>query len=91
MRRSSTAATSRQTRCSAPVTVKVFQCLMAASLADYDYFLIRRSKSANVVWNEETLDKWLTDLRLSRPAPRCSSTWKIRKTGWIAYLKERAK
>ena len=31
----------------------------AASLPDYDYS--DALKSANIVWNEETLDKWLTD------------------------------
>jgi len=48
----------------------------AASLSDYDYS--DALKSANIVWNEETLDKWLTDPQAVAPAPRCSFTWTIR-------------
>jgi cytochrome c len=63
----------------------------AASLPDYDYS--DALKSANITWNEETLDKWLTDpqavapgakmfFRLDNPQDRADV---------IAYLKERAK
>jgi cytochrome c len=63
----------------------------AASLPDYDYS--DALKSANIVWNEETLDKWLTDpqafvpgvkmfFHLDNPQDRADV---------IAYLKERAK
>ena len=63
----------------------------AGSLPDYDYS--EALKSANIVWTEETLDKWLTDpqalapgakmfFHLSNPQDRADV---------IAYLKERAK
>jgi cytochrome c len=63
----------------------------AASLPDYDYS--EALKSANIMWNEETLDKWLTDpqavapggkmfVRLDNPQDRANV---------IAYFKERAK
>ena len=63
----------------------------AASLPDYDYS--DALKSANIVWNEEALDKWLTDpqavapgvkmfLHLDNPQDRADV---------IAYLRERAK
>ena len=63
----------------------------AASLPDYDYS--DALKSANIVWNEETLDKWLTDpqavapggkmfFHLDNPQDRADV---------IAYLKVRAK
>ena len=63
----------------------------AGSLPDYDYS--DALKSANIVWNEETLDKWLTDpqafvpgvkmfFHLDNPQDRADV---------IAYLKERAK
>jgi len=63
----------------------------AGSLSDYDYS--QALKSANIVWNEETLDKWLTDpqalvpgakmfFHLDNPQDRADV---------IAYLKERAK
>jgi len=63
----------------------------AGSLSDYDYS--QALKSANIVWTEETLDKWLTDpqavapgakmfFHLSNPQDRADV---------IAYLKERAK
>ena len=44
----------------------------AASLPDYDYS--DPLKSANIVWNEETLDKWLTDPQAVAPgATACGS------------------
>jgi cytochrome c len=63
----------------------------AGSLPDYDYS--QALKSANIVWNEETLDKWLTDpqalvpgakmfFHLDNPQDRADV---------IAYLRERAK
>ena len=63
----------------------------AGSLPDYDYS--DAIKSANIVWNEETLDKWLTDpqavvpgakmfFHLDNPQDRADV---------IAYLRERAK
>jgi cytochrome c len=63
----------------------------AASLPDYDYS--DALKSANIVWNEETLDQWLTNpqavvpgakmfFHLDNPQDRADV---------IAYLKERAK
>ena len=63
----------------------------AGSLPDYDYS--DALKSSNIVWNEETLDKWLTDPQAFVPAPRCSSisTNPQDRADVIAYLKERAK
>jgi cytochrome c len=63
----------------------------AGSLPDYDYS--DALKSASIVWDEETLDKWLTDpqafvpgakmfFHLDNPQDRADV---------IAYLKERAK
>ncbi|HLX97443.1 MAG TPA: cytochrome c family protein [Roseiarcus sp.] len=63
----------------------------AASLPDYEYS--GALKSANITWNEETLDRWLTDpqamvpgakmfFHLDNPQDRADV---------IAYLKERAK
>ena len=63
----------------------------AGSLPDYDYS--PALKSSNITWNEETLDKWLTDpqamvpgakmfFHLDNPRDRADV---------IAYLKERAK
>ena len=40
----------------------------AASLPDYDYS--DALKSANIVWNEETLDKWLTDPQAVAPGAK---------------------
>ncbi|HKN26830.1 MAG TPA: cytochrome c family protein [Roseiarcus sp.] len=63
----------------------------AGSLPDYNYS--EALKSSNIVWNEETLDKWLTDpqalvpgakmfFHLANPQDRADV---------IAFLKERAK
>ena len=63
----------------------------AASLPDYDYS--DALKSANIVWNEETLDKWLTDPQAV--APGAKMFFHLDKpqdrADVIAYLKERAK
>jgi cytochrome c len=56
----------------------------AASLPDYDYS--DALKSANIVWNEETLDKWLTDPQAVAPGAKMFFHADV-----IAYLKERAK
>ena len=50
----------------------------AGSLPDYDYS--DALKSANIVWNEETLDKWLTDPQAVAPGARCSFIWTIPRT-----------
>jgi cytochrome c len=63
----------------------------AGSLPDYNYS--EALKSSNIVWNEETLDKWLTDpqalvpdakmfFHLAKPQDRADV---------IEFLKERAK
>ena len=63
----------------------------AASLPDYAYS--EALKSANIVWNEETLDKWLTDPQAV--APGAKMFFHLEKAqdraDVIAYLKERAK
>ena len=68
----------------------VFGC-KAASLPDYDYS--DALKSANIVWNEETLDKWLTDPQAVAPAAKMFFYLDNPqdRADVIAYLKERAK
>ena len=63
----------------------------AASLPDYDYS--DALKSANIVWNEETLDKWLTDPQAVAPGAKMFFHLDNPKdrADVIAYLKERAK
>ncbi len=63
----------------------------AASLPDYDYS--DALKSANIVWNEETLDKWLTDPQAVAPGAKMFFHLDNAqdRADVIAYLKERAK
>jgi cytochrome c len=63
----------------------------AASLPDYDYS--EALKSANIVWNEETLDKWLTDPQAVAPGAKMFFHLDNPqdRADVIAYLKERAK
>jgi cytochrome c len=63
----------------------------AASLPDYDYS--DALKSANIVWNEETLDKWLTDPQAVAPGAKTSFHLENPqdRADVIAYLKERAR
>jgi cytochrome c len=63
----------------------------AASLPDYDYS--EALKSANIVWNEETLDKWLTDPQAVAPGAKMFFHLDNPqdRADMIAYLKERAK
>ena len=63
----------------------------AASLPDYDYSDALRS--ANIVWNEETLDKWLTDPQAVAPGAKMFFHLDNPqdRADVIAYLKERAK
>ena len=63
----------------------------AASLPDYDYS--DALKSANIVWNEETLDKWLTDPQAVAPGAKMFFHLDDPqdRADVIAYLKERAK
>jgi cytochrome c len=63
----------------------------AASLPDYDYS--DALKSANIVWNEETLDKWLTDPQALAPGAKMFFHLDNPqdRADVIAYLKERAK
>jgi cytochrome c len=63
----------------------------AASLPDYDYS--DALKSANIVWNEETLDKWLTDPQAVAPGAKMFFHLENPqdRADVIAYLKERAK
>jgi cytochrome c len=65
--------------------------LKAASLPDYDYS--DALKSANIVWNEETLDKWLTDPQAVAPGAKMFFHLDNPqdRADVIAYLKERAK
>ena len=63
----------------------------AASLPDYDYS--DALKSANIVWNEETLDKWLTDPQVVAPGAKMFFHLDNPqdRADVIASLKERAK
>jgi cytochrome c len=63
----------------------------AGSLPDYDYS--DALKSANIVWNEETLDKWLTDPQVVAPGAKMFFHLDNPqdRADVIAYLKERAK
>jgi len=63
----------------------------AASLPDYDYS--DALKSANIVWNEETLDKWLTDPQAVAPGAKMFFHLDNPqdRADVIAFLKERAK
>jgi cytochrome c len=63
----------------------------AASLPDYDYS--DALKSANIVWNKETLDKWLTDPQAVAPGAKMFFHLDNPqdRADVIAYLKERAK
>jgi cytochrome c len=63
----------------------------AASLPDYDYS--DALKSANIVWNQETLDKWLTDPQAVAPGAKMYFNLANAKdrADVIEFLKERAK
>jgi cytochrome c len=63
----------------------------AASLSDYDYS--DALKSANIVWNAETLDKWLTDPQAVAPGAKMFFHLDNAqdRADVIAYLKERVK
>ena len=63
----------------------------AGSLPDYDYS--DALKSSNIVWNEETLDKWLTDPQAFVPGVRMFFHLDRAedRADVIAFLKERAK
>jgi cytochrome c len=63
----------------------------AASLPDYDYS--DALKSANIIWNEETLDKWLTDPQAVAPGAKMFFHLDNPqdRADVIAYLKDRAK
>ena len=62
-----------------------------ASLPDYDYS--DALKSANITWNEETLDKWLTDPQGFAPGAKMffHLDYPQDRADVIAYLEERAK
>jgi cytochrome c len=63
----------------------------AGSLPDYDYS--EALKSANITWNGETLDKWLTDPQALAPGAKMFFHLDNPqdRADVIAYLKERAK
>ena len=63
----------------------------AGSLPDYPYS--DALKSSNMVWNEETLDKWLTDPQTVVPGVKMFFHLDNAqdRADVIAYLKERAK
>jgi cytochrome c len=63
----------------------------AGSLPDYSYS--EALKSSNIIWNEETLDKWLTDPQAFVPGTRMYFHLDNAqdRADVIAYLKERAK
>jgi cytochrome c len=63
----------------------------AGSLTDYDYS--QALKSANIVWNAETLDKWLTDPQAVAPGAKMFFHLDNPhdRADVIAYLRDRAK
>jgi cytochrome c len=63
----------------------------AGSLPDYDYS--DALKSANIVWDEETLDKWLTNPQAVAPGAKMVFHLESAqdRADVIAYLRERAK
>ena len=63
----------------------------AGSFPDYSYS--EALKSSNIVWNEETLDRWLTDPQALVPGARMYFRLDNAqdRADVIAYLKERAK
>jgi cytochrome c len=63
----------------------------AGSLADFDYS--PALKGADFVWNEATLDKWLTDPQAFRPGARMFYHLEAAqdRADVIAFLRERAK
>ena len=63
----------------------------AGSLADYSYS--DALKSSNIVWNEETLDKWLTDPQAFVPGVKMFFHLDSAqdRADVIAYLRERVK
>ena len=63
----------------------------AGSLPDYPYS--DALKSSNIVWNEETLDKWLTDPQTFVPGVKMFFHLDNAqdRADVIAYLRERAK
>jgi cytochrome c len=63
----------------------------SGSLPDYPYS--DALKSLNIVWNEETLDKWLTDPQAMAPGAKMFFHLPEAKdrADVIAFLKERAK
>jgi cytochrome c len=63
----------------------------AGSLADFDYS--PALKNAGFVWDEKTLDQWLTDPQAFRPGVRMFYSLADPKdrADVIAYLRERAK
>ncbi len=63
----------------------------AGSLPDYAYS--EALKSANIVWNEETLDKWLTNPQGLVPGAKMFFHLENAqdRADVIAYLRERAK
>ncbi len=63
----------------------------AASVPNYDY--LDALKSSNIVWNEETLDKWLTYPQAVAPGAKMSPHLENpqNRADVIAFLDERAK
>ena len=81
----------RSTRMTSGRVIAAYSGRKAASLSDYDYS--DALKSANIVWNEETLDKWLTDPQAVAPGAKMFFHLDNPqdRADVIAYLKERAK
>jgi cytochrome c len=63
----------------------------AGSLPDYDYS--DKLKSSNIVWDAQTLDKWLTDPQALVPGAKMYFHLESAqdRADVIAYLRERAK
>jgi cytochrome c len=81
----------RLTRTTSGRVIAAYFGRKAASLPDYDYS--DALKSANIVWNEETLDKWLTDPQAVAPGAKMFFHLDNPqdRADVIAYPKDRAK
>ena len=81
----------RSTRTTSARAIAASAAAAARSPPDYSYS--DALKSSNIVWNEETLDKWLTDPQAFVPGVRMFFHLDSPqdRADVIAYLKERAK
>ena len=81
----------RSTRTTSGRVIAAYSGARPLRCSDYDYS--DALKSANITWNEETLDKWLTDPQAVAPGAKMFFHLDNPqdRADVIAYLKERAK